>query len=451
MPEMTIEQLISQYPDLPTSVRESYKEVKDLNDKVLEHFNKVKDNEELVTKSEKDEVITYNKKIQEKEMYIRSELDRLNIKQAAEGRSAYFQTVNTPNVPLPGDGNTDPEGRNHVESKKDFSAGEVAMSNKSFKDWCNMADKTSGRVGDSPVVEFPDYNVKSLITGTSATSAGAFVNYEHRPMTEQGLFFRELGILDLIPTIPISTPLIDYVEELTYTNAAAAVIEATSTSTGTKPESAMTWNLKTSQCQIVAHWFPVTRNALSDVPRMEALINNALTYGIREELEDLVINGDGVSPNLLGMLNVSGVLTQAFDTNVFTSIRKGITKVQRPGNDGTPGGNVDPDIILMHPVDWEGIELTLDNNAQFYYGGPMALGTKRMWGRTVITAFGMSAGTAIVTTRRFHELYVREGITVRASDQHENYFIKNLVAVLAEGRFGYVHRRPSATALVTLA
>ena len=71
----------------------------------------------------------------------------------------------------------------------------------------------------------------------------------------------------------------------------------------------------------------------------------------------------------------------------------------------------------------------------YLYGPPSLGGATTMWGLQVIPTPVIAAGTVLVGDFSQLMLWVREGIEVLASDSHADFFVRNLVAVLAEGRF----------------
>lgn len=431
--------------DQKALIEKEEKEVKALTDALPT------DLKDVPTEQKKD-IIEKNKKLEEKMYSFLDDLEvegiRLKTNRDEESRKAgEYSGAFDADYDLGHGGGSRVKGYRSDQLK---SIGHRVMESKEMQEWCKSAAGTgrSAPVGTSPQFLDGAFDAKTLITGASSTSAGAFIITDRREMTETGLFFRPLTFLDLINFIPTNSDTLDYVEESSFTNAAAGVAEATSSADGLKPESAMAWVVRSKPVEIVAHTAAVTRNALSDWPRIRGEIDAAMQYGVREELEDLCIGGNGVTPNLLGLYNWSGVLSQAFDTDLFITYRKAITAIQRPGNDPTPGGNTDPDTYIMHPTDWENIELSYDNNQRYYYGGPSALGEKKLWGRRVVTSFAATAGSPILTTTRFLQGFVREGISIRMTDSHSDWFRRNIVCILVEGRFCFIVRRPAATALI---
>ncbi len=214
-------------------------------------------------------------------------------------------------------------------------------------------------------------------------------------------------------------------------------IDATSGSSGVKPESTLITELVSEPVKTIAHWIPATRRALSDAGQLRTLIDSFLRYGLEEELEDQILTGDGVGQNFTGVMNTTGTTTQAWDTNLLTTTRKARTKVRVTGR-ATPTGYV------MHPNDWEDLDLLQDNEARYYFGGPSILGTPRLWGLPVIESEGMTEGFAICADWRLLVLWDREVANILMSDSHSDFFIRNMIAVLAELRAALGCLRPAA-------
>lgn len=286
-------------------------------------------------------------------------------------------------------------------------------------------------------------NSKALITGTSDTSAGAFVENDNIGL-QVGLdaFQRPLNIRDMVTPGTTGSDTVEYVRLTGTTNAAAPVAEATTTSNGTKPESALTTVKITTPVRTIAHWIPVTKRALSDAAQIRTLINAFLEYGLEEELEDQIISGDGTGENFDGLTTVSGTQSQAWDTNIFTTTRKAKTKVR------TVGRSV-PTAYVLNPLDVETMDLLQDNEARYYRGGPIgtvggALGTAPLWDLPVIESEAVPQGTGWVGDWRKAILWDREQSSITMSDSHASFFIQNLVAILCEMRAAFGVLQPNA-------
>ncbi|MEV5770089.1 phage major capsid protein [Streptomyces antimycoticus] len=318
-----------------------------------------------------------------------------------------------------------------------------------------MATAPSGTFGQKQRVQSGLAGFKSLVTGGSDTSAGAFVVPDQLGL-QVGLdaFQRPLRVRDVVTNGTTTSDTVEYVRMTSITNAAAPVAEATTSAAptapggagalvnaaggGYKPESALAAARVTATVKTIAHWIPVTKRALSDAAQIRTLIDAFLRYGLEEELEDQMIQGDATGENFEGLGNVSGVQAQAWDTNEFTTTRKAKTKVR------TVGRSI-PNAYLFNPADVETMDLKQDNEGRYYFGGPSGVGTASvLWGLPVIETEAVPAGTGYVGDFRKAILWDREQATIQMTDSHLDFFVRNLVAILAEMRAAFGVVQPNA-------
>lgn len=303
--------------------------------------------------------------------------------------------------------------------------------------------------------------IKGLFVGGTDTSAGAFVVNEQTGIVEM-LGRKELKIRDLVSVRRTGSDTVEYVEQTSHTNAAAVVAEATSSAaptapTGTgggalvldanggyKPEGSWAFVRRTAVVKTIAEWVPATKRALADVAALEGLINDELSKDVAETEEAQILNGDGSGENLTGINNWSGIQTQAFSNSLFESVRKGITKARTVGR-------VNPNAIVVSPATAEIIDLTKDGNDRYYYGGPQAIGQRTLWGVPVIESETQPDGYALLGDFSKAVLWDREQTTVTMTDSHADFFIRNMVAILAEERLAFAVTRPKAFVNVDIA
>ncbi|MGY4902563.1 phage major capsid protein [Streptomyces sp. 900116325] len=318
-----------------------------------------------------------------------------------------------------------------------------------------MAQAPNGGFGAKSRVQSLPVGYKSLVTGTSDTSAGAFVTNDMRGLqVGLDLFQRPLRLRDVVTNGTTGSDTVEYVRITSTTNSAAPVAEATSSAAptapggagalvnnaggGYKPESALAAAKVTTPVRTIAHWIPITKRALSDASQIRTLIDSFLRYGLEEELEDQMISGDNTGENFEGLSNVSGVQAQAWDTNLLTTTRKARTKVR------TVGRSV-ANAYLFNPADLEAIDLLQDNEGRFYFGGPQGVGSAAvLWGLPVIETEAVPAGTGYVGDFRKAILWDREQASITVTDSHADFFVRNLVAILAEMRAAFGVLQPSA-------
>lgn len=282
--------------------------------------------------------------------------------------------------------------------------------------------------------------LKALITGVSDTSAGAFVDYERVGYVAAPR--RQRRILDLVTTGQTGSDQVKFARQTTFTNVAAEVAEATTTSTGTKPEATIAFEIVTADVKTIAHWVPATRRSLADAGQLQTLIESQLRYGLEYRLESEIVNGDGTGENLTGILNTSNILSQPKSSDtVVDAVHKAITQIRL--------GFLEPNGIAMHPTDWEVVRLAKDSQGAYYYGPPALAGQETMWGLPVAVSPAVPDDTSIVGDFTQAVLWLREGVQVLASDSHSDFFIKNLIVLLAEMRAAFGVLQPAAFAKVT--
>lgn len=283
----------------------------------------------------------------------------------------------------------------------------------------------------------------TLLTGAGATSAGALTAPDYTGLVADPLR-RTLTVRQIVTNGTTSSDAVEFVRVTSETNAAAPVAEATSTATGgTKPESAMALERVTETVKTIAHWIPATKRALSDAGQLRTMIDSFLRYGLEEELEDQMLTGAGTGENFTGITATVGVQTQAWDTDLLTTTRKARTLVQTVGKDR-------PNAYVLNPADWERLDLTQDNEARYFFGGPMQVGTPRLWGLPVVESEGLTAGTGLVGNFRQAVLWDREEASITVSDSHSDFFVRNLVAILGELRAAFGVLRPKSFVSIDL-
>lgn len=322
-----------------------------------------------------------------------------------------------------------------------------------------MAPYADGRIPEKSRIQSDPIGIKGLFVGGTDTSAGAFVVNEQTGIVEM-LGRKELKIRDLVSVRRTGSDTVEYVEQTSHTNAAATVPEATSSAAptapgsagalvlnangGYKPEGSWAFVRRTAVVKTIAEWVPATKRALADVAALEGLINDELRKDVAETEEGQMLNGDGSGENFTGINQWSGIQTQAFSTDLFESVRKGITKARTVGR-------VNPNAIVVSPATAEIIDLAQDGNDRYYYGGPQAIGPRTLWGVPVVESETQPDGYALLGDFSKAVLWDREQTTVTMTDSHADFFIRNMVAILAEERLAFAVTRPKAFVNVDIA
>lgn len=293
--------------------------------------------------------------------------------------------------------------------------------------------------------------VKTLVSVTlsSGTPALTGVPVEDRTSLIVAKPLAGLDFLNVIATATTDSDVVEWLEETTYTNNAAETAEYTDS-----PESAVAFTVRSSNVQEIPHFIPVTRRALADAAFVESWINNRLIDGVRRRLQTQVLGGNGSGSNFQGIYNngsIGSVDRSSTSLSMVDSLHRCITTIRT-------AAFVEPDFIGIHPEDWEAIRLvrgdsmTTDGTNDvagkvgYIYGDPAGNGPATLWGVPVIVHAAFTSGTPLVGRGADATLFVREGLSVAASDSHSTYFTERKVAILATMRAAFAVTQPLAFA-----
>jgi len=262
----------------------------------------------------------------------------------------------------------------------------------------------------------------------------------------RSVMFKRLVVSDLMASGQATSNAIIYMVETTFTNAAAAVAEGLA-----KPESALVFDQRTDPVSKIAHWLPVTEEFLEDVPAISSYIDARLTLGVQLAEEDQLLNGNGTPPNIMGVMNRAGLATAVARNAGATPPEGNADAILRQITAIATTAFVYPDGIVMNPANWFTIATSKDAQGQYFGGGPFSsLPTASLWGTPVAITPSIVANTALVGAfGTMSQVFRKGGIRVEASNSHQDFFIKNLVAIRAEERLALAVYRPGAFGKVT--
>lgn len=334
--------------------------------------------------------------------------------------------------------------------------GMTVVGSEQFKSMMEPYKRSDGsfNVPERAAIKSDPIKMKSLFTGGSSTSAGAFVTPEQSGIIEM-LGRRPLTLRDVISVRRTTSDTVEYVRQTAHTNAAAPVAEATTAAgatanpesgamvypegAGVKPEGSWAFERVSTSVKTIAEWVPVTKRALADAAQLEGLIQDELAADLAEEEENQILSGSGTGENLTGILETSGIQSQVFDTDIFTSVRKAITKARTVGR-------VVPTAVALNPIDVETVDLARENGStgKFLGAGPFTMGPRTLWSLPIIESEAVDSGVGLVGDFSKAVLWDREDASVTFSDSHADFFIRNLVAALGEERVAFGVTRPAA-------
>jgi HK97 family phage major capsid protein len=279
-----------------------------------------------------------------------------------------------------------------------------------------------------------DIDVKALFETTAGwapetTRTGRVVDAVTRP----------IQITEVIPTSPTNQSAIVYMEETTLTLSAAETAEGAQF-----PESAFELTEQTSNVRKISHFVPATDEQLEDEPSAGGYLDRRMRFGLEQRLDFQILQGDGVAPNLEGILAHTDLQTYALAGEpALDAIHKGITLVNVTGRAVASA-------IMIHSNDWQAIRLVRTADGIYILGPPTEVGPRTLWGLPVVINEVNTENTALVGDFvNFIELRIKRGVTVKVSDSHDDFFVKGKQAIRADMRAALPIYRGAAFCEVT--
>jgi HK97 family phage major capsid protein len=159
-----------------------------------------------------------------------------------------------------------------------------------------------------------------------------------------------------------------------------------------------------------------------------------------------MLTGAGTGENFQGINGTSGVQTVGSAGTDIDAVVDAIAAVRVTGRRR-------PNALVINPGDWysTGFLTAKETGGAYLIGNPRAsidqLNT--LWGLSVVVTEAQTLGTALVGDFRQAVLWEREGINVMVSDQHSDFFTRNLLAILAEMRAAFGVLDPQAFCTIT--
>lgn len=286
-------------------------------------------------------------------------------------------------------------------------------------------------------------SIKAAITNTPP--GGGSDNYmPSDPMRSgvQGEVLRPLTLLEALPSRPTNRDSVEFVQ-MQPTGAAGEQLEEG----GEKATASFDGALRRSEIATVALWTAASKQVLADHIALQGEVDRVLRGKCRQKLESLIVNGgQGTDANsrIVGLLEQSTAFVPVVGGNQVDVIGEAISAMRTNG--------YSPDVIVMHPRDWHAISILKSEGEEKHYqlGLPTQPIPPSLWGLPVVTTPALAQGEALVIDRSFTTVLDREQAGVQVSNSHEDFFVRNLVAVRGELRAGLEVRDLAAVYRVDL-
>lgn len=209
---------------------------------------------------------------------------------------------------------------------------------------------------------------------------------------------------------------------------------------GLKPKSNVTLTTVTYPIATIAHTLDVHRNVLDDEPRLRALLDRDMVDGVKMVEDAQLLYGTGANESITGIFNTPGTQTYTAPAGEkkSRSIRRSATRAALAYF--TPTG------VVMHPMDWEDIELEEDGNGAYRIAVSVAVGAEaRLWQMRIVSTPAINEGQFLTGAFGMGaKVYDRQQVNVQVSSENRDNFERNVVTIRAEERIALEVPRPES-------
>jgi HK97 family phage major capsid protein len=246
-------------------------------------------------------------------------------------------------------------------------------------------------------------------------------------------------VTDLFTPGTTTSDTVDFYEETTFTNAAAETAEGSAAA-----ESALDFTLRSFTVQEFSTFIPVTRRSLADVAGLQSYVEGRLGHMLNLRRSAQLLTGNGTSPNIRGILQTSGIQTQAKGSDPTPDAVYKAMVLARTTGDAEPTG------VIFHAQDWQDVRLLRTIDGVYIWGNPSEAGPERIWGNQVRVSNSITQNTALVGGfRPYAQIFRRDGAAIEVSTEHSTFFTERKAAVLIYERLALAVYRPAAFVQVT--
>ena len=239
------------------------------------------------------------------------------------------------------------------------------------------------------------------------------------------------GILENVNTGATDSKFVTYVQQTADSNG-RWVGEGVA-----KTESEPTWSEISEEVKKLATYVKVSKEMLEDLSFIRGEINNDLMTGVRESIENALLNGAG-GTSINGLLDASMGLP-TFSAGVFSLAIQdaNISDLLRCVKAQIEAVNFTPTHVVLNPQDIATIQLTKGSDSTYTY--PMYLPTQSgdgemiIAGMRVISSTYMTAGNYLVGDLSKVNVKFRNNINMSVGLDADD-FTRNMITILAEAR-----------------
>lgn len=212
--------------------------------------------------------------------------------------------------------------------------------------------------------------------------------------------------------------------------------------TNLRPNAHATFDRETANMKVLSHWIPASRQVLRNKSMLRQHIDTRLFEGLSLSEEKQILYGDDSSDQLQGILTHANVQTYNWSSGTtgdtkIDAIRRAMTLAQL--------AHFPVDGIVLNPQDWEDIELAKGSDGHYLWVTVQQGGQTRLWRAPVVVTTAIEAGDFLIGAFGMGAaLWDRQRSGISVAEQHEDYFVKGMVAIMAEQEMTQTLYRPEA-------
>jgi HK97 family phage major capsid protein len=245
-----------------------------------------------------------------------------------------------------------------------------------------------------------------------------------------------LRLRSIIPGGSTVASSIMYPRETSITNSPVVPI----TPGGAKPEVLLTYEVQERQVTTIPAYSKASRQAWEDAAMFRSWIDNRLMYSLVGAEEKQLLNGNGVWPQLEGLMLVALAVTTVTGgvNSLLDNVAAGIAAT------GARGYVVDG--IVLNPGDWGKILTATATGVGYLLGPPALVNTlQSLWGIPLVLSPAMASGSYLVGQfSPYCQIFDREQASVEIAYENEDDLVKNMVTARAEERLVFAVYQPGA-------
>lgn len=306
------------------------------------------------------------------------------------------------------------------------------------------SDEYKSLVSDQGNGKKAKIEVKSTITSatTDADGSAGVLIPQHRLGGIVAPPNRRMTVRDLLMAGTTDSNTIVYMRETGFTNSAAA-----QNGEGEKlAQSSIKFDEQSVAVKTLGHFVKISSQVLEDASQLSSHINGRLAYGLALVEEQQILNGDGTTNNLKGIIPQATAFADKATLAKYSTIDQiRLAMLQTALAEYSASG------VVLNPIDWAKIELTKDDNGRHIIGNPQGVLSPTLWGIPVVATQSMGVGKFL--TGAFDigaQLFDRRQGSVEVGFENDD-FTKMLLTIRATERLALAVYRPEAFIYGTLA